>query len=372
MAKKKKLEKKKRRRVRPKDWENTHEDSFTHDLVKHRRATVKLSESAQESNPLPADFECNGLVISHSKKWAFVMMGDEERLCIIDERMKEDGATLLAPGDNVYIEFEEGEAIVRGVGERRTKLSRPGGTDARLGEQILAANLDLLIVVAAAADPPFRPGLVDRYLIAAQRGGIKPVLCINKMDLVSEPPAEIDAYRDLGIDIVFTSCEDESGLVDLREMLHGKLAVLSGHSGVGKSSLLNAIEPNLELHTQAVSGATNKGKHTTSASRLYTLGDAIRIIDTPGIRALGLIGVSPEEVAWYFPEIAEAAVGCRFRDCTHTHEPRCGVQDALQSGDLNQGRFDSYLRIRASLESHNNTTPGRLAPHWTGEEHPKL
>ena len=372
MGKKKKLDKKKRRRVRTKDWENKHEHSFTHDLVKHRRATVKLSEAAQDSNPLPTDFECNGLVIAHSKKWAFVMMGDEERLCIIDERMKEDGATLLAPGDEVYIEFEEDEAIVRGVGERRTKLSRPGGQDARLSEQILAANLDLLLVVAAAADPPFKPGLVDRYLIAAQRGGVEPILCINKMDLVDNEPEGLDTYKDLGIRVVLTSAETGQGLDELRALIQNKLTVLSGHSGVGKSSLLNAIDPNLELHTQEVSQSTSKGKHTTSASRLYTLGDAIRIIDTPGIRALGLMGVSPEEVAWYYPEIAEASAGCRFRDCTHTHEPKCGVRDALESGTIKEGRFASYLRIRASLESKNNTTPGRLAPHWTGEEHPKL
>lgn len=364
--KKKKLEKKKRRRVRTKNWEKNdqHEFSFTHDRVKHRRAQVKLSKPAEEQNPLPRDFTPNATVIAHSKKWAFVTMGEQEQLCIVDERLREDDATLLAPGDEVLVEWEDEDAIVRGVAPRRTRLCRPGGEHARIAEQVLAANVDVLILVTAAAEPPFRPGLVDRYLIAAEVGGVEPILCVNKMDLVDAPPPELDLYRDLGVHIVLTSCENNTGLDDLRDTLRGKLSVLSGHSGVGKSTLLNRLDPNLRIKTNTTSESTGKGRHTTTGARLYELGDDIRIIDTPGIRALGLWSISPEEVAYYFPEIADASEGCKFRDCTHIHEPQCGVRAAVESGDVPALRFDSYLRIRASLESEDGLTPGRIATSW--------
>ena len=358
--KKKRLEKKKRRRVREKQWEDKHEFAFTHDLVKHRRASVKLPMQPEEQNPLPKDFTPNGLVISHSKKWAFVRMAGEERLCLIDERLKEQDCTLLAPGDEVLVEYEESEAMVRGIAPRRTKLCRPGHADARLNEQVFAANVDVLVVVASVAHPPFRAGLVDRYLIAAEIGGVEPILCVNKVDLVPQAPEELELYRELGLRIVLASCVTGQGIDELHEALRGKLALLSGHSGVGKSSLLNRMDPDLELHTQEISQSTRKGRHTTTGARLYTLSGEVRIIDTPGIRALGLWGVSPEEVAYYFPELAEWGAGCHFRNCTHSHEPGCAVRQAVEEGRIAAGRYASYQRIRASLESDTGHTPGRL------------
>ncbi len=361
--KKKHLEKKKRKTVRDRSWDDTHEFTFTHDLAKHRRATVKLPESAAASNPLPTNFTTNATVIAHSKKWAFVWMEGEERLCLVDERLKEEGATLIAPGDAVLVEFEgEGEdALVRGVGPRRTSLSRPAGPHGHLAKQVVAANVDILIVVAAAAQPPFREGLVDRYLIAADVGEVQPILCINKMDLVEAEPEPVQTYRDLGVRVITTSCETGQGIPELREALSGSLSVLSGHSGVGKSSLLSTLDPALKTYTLPVSESSQRGRHATTGARLYELADGIRIIDTPGIRALGLWGVSPEEVAYYFPEIAELSMGCRFRDCMHTHEPQCAVREAVETGEVPQGRYDSYLRIRASLESETGNTPGRSA-----------
>jgi len=363
--KKKKLEKKKRKRVRERDWEHAHETSFTHDRIKHRRALAKLPEHAPDEDLLPRDFEPNATVVSHAKKWAFVINdaelgSDEVILCRIDERLQEHDATLLAPGDRVLVEEDEGEPYVRGVAARRTKLSRVSAAYAGPGEQVFAANADALIVMTAAAKPAFKPGLVDRYLIAAQVGGVTPILCVNKMDLVDEPPEELALYRDLGVATFCFSCATGEGIDPVRDALRGKLSVLSGHSGVGKSSLLNAIDPHLQVYTQDVSDATNKGKHTTTAARLYVLDGDIRIIDTPGIRALGLWAISSEEVAHYFPEIAEHATGCRFSNCTHTHEPQCAVQDAVDAGEIPALRFASYLRIRASLESDRGITPGRM------------
>lgn len=362
--KKKNLEKKKRVTVRERDWEKHGETSFSHDLVKHRRAQLKLSVSSRETQALPTDFVPNARVVSHSKKWGFVTREGDELLCRIDERLDAGGATLIAPGDWVLVDYEDDVPYIRGIAPRRNKLSRPAAKHGNAQEQVIAANVDHLVVVAAAADPPFRAGLVDRYLIAAQTGDVAPILCINKMDLVDAPPEESSLYDALGIPVFLVSCKTGTGLDELRQALRGKTSVLSGHSGVGKSSLLNALDPDLRLHTQPISGRTGRGQHTTTASRMYDLAGNTTIIDTPGIRALGLWEVSPEELDFYFHDIQECAAGCKFRDCTHTHEPGCAVREAVENGSLNPARFASYLRIRASLESSNNVTPGRTAASW--------
>ncbi len=366
--KRKHLDKKKRSAVREKDWERHGDTAFSHDLVKHRRAQSKLSATALAAGvaALPTEFTPNAVLITHSKKWAYVQLlddpgvGERERLCLIDERLPEGEESLLAPGDRVYVEFEEEDAFVRGVAPRRTTLSRPAGEHDRIQRQVIASNIDLLVVVAAAAQPPFRPGLVDRYLIAAEIGGVTPVLCLNKTDLAASEPEDLRIYRELGLTVCLTSCATGQGLDGLREILQGKTAVLSGHSGVGKSSLLNCLDPELGLHTREVSGQTLKGKHTTTLARLYEIDGGIRVIDTPGIRSLGLWRVTPAEVSFYFPEIAELSAGCRYRNCTHVHEPECGVKSAVEGGALSRGRYESYTRIRASLESDKNLTPGRM------------
>ena len=359
--KKKKLEKKKRKHVRVRDWASSHETAFSHDRARHRRALVSLpTASADAESPIP-HVPPNALVVSHAKKWAFVLHEGTERLCIIDERLKEENATLLAPGDRVGIERDEEQWVVRTVGPRTTKLSRPAGPHDRVDEQLFATNVDVLLIVTAAEDPPFRVGLVDRYLIAAEVGGVEPILCVNKMDLVNTEPQELHVYRELGIQVFTTSCVRGDGIEPLRKALQGKVTVLSGHSGVGKSTLLNTMDPHLAVYTQGMS-STHRGKHSTTLSRLYVLDGEITIIDTPGIRALGLWKVTAEELAFYFPELAEAAERCQFRDCTHTHEPRCAVREAVETGQLAKERYASYLRIRASLQSEKNMTPGRLAP----------
>lgn len=356
--KKKQVKKKKRKQVRTRNWEEAHEDAFTHDRIRHRRAQTAISDTAQEQQSLTTDFEPNALVISHSKKWAFVLKDGREELCLIDERLHEGRESLIAPGDDVWVEPEAEKWVVRGVAPRRTRLSRPGHEHDRLDEQVFAANIDMLVIVASVANPPFRPGLVDRYLIAAEVGGVDTVLCVNKMDLVAEEPPELADYEALGFRIVRTSCETGQGLDELRELLANKMVVLSGHSGVGKSTLLNCLDENLEVHTQEVSDYSQRGRHTTTSSRLYKLDGDIRIIDTPGIRALGVWGVSPEEVGWFFPDLAELGERCRFRNCSHMHEPDCAVRAALDAGELTSWRYDSYVRIRESMEAEQDGGAG--------------
>jgi len=363
MGKRKRPGKKKRSTVRERNWEDNQEADFSHDLAKHRRALAKLPEHSLYAPPLPADLTPNATVVSHSRKWAFVecapsLSGNASdapvtRLCLIDERLPEGEESLLAPGDRVQVEESEGQFIVRGVASRSTWLSRHTGGKGRLKQQIIAANVDLLVIVAAAVNPPFRPGLVDRFLIAAQLGGVTPVLCINKIDLVDREPEATDLYRELGLEIFITSCKTGKGLDTLRDRLAGRISVLAGHSGVGKSSLLNRLDPALRIVTRELSEATNRGRHATTSAALYELRGGIRIIDTPGIRSLGLWDVTPEEVSFYFPEIAALSTHCKYRNCTHIHELSCAVRQAVDQGALPSQRYQSYKRVRTALETED-------------------
>ncbi len=347
-----KQHRKRKSRVRNRDWETQHEQAFSHDLKRHLRTNTPIAPVAasQTTASIPGDFEPNGLVVSHSKKWAFVWWNDQEHLCRISDALVERDSTILAAGDEVLVERQEdGEPTVRAVKPRRTKLSRHAIEDSRVSEQVIAANVDLLLIIVAAAKPTFKPGLVDRYLICAEAGGVEPILCINKMDLVDGPPGDVEVYRALSVPVILASCADGRGIEELRARLRGKFSVLAGQSGVGKSSLLNVLDPGLDLATREVSASNEKGKHTTTSSRLYRLDGDITIIDTPGVRQLGIWKVGSQELAFYFPEIAQHATGCRFRDCTHFSEPGCAVRAGVESGDIPERRFVSYLRIRSSI-----------------------
>jgi len=365
MARRKGLGRKKRSTVREKMWEEKHEDSFTHDLARHRRGRLRLGE-AVDAVPGQPEGKClpNATVITHSRRWAFVSYDDglsdapenPGPLCRIDERLREEEESLLAPGDRVQVQFEKGEGVVVATAPRKTRLMRLGGVHSRIKQQVLAANIDELVIVASVKKPLFSPGLVDRFLIAAQQGGVEPVLCFNKIDLDAPPAAFLGLYQELGIPVFCTSCITGEGIQELEDCLAGKLCVFAGHSGVGKSSLLNAMDPELKLVTREVSEATLKGRHATTAGVLYMLHRDIRVIDTPGIRALGLWGLSAEEVSLYFPEIATESLYCKFRNCTHIHEKNCAVQKAVQQGVIARARYESYRRIRSSIEA--------MKPDW--------
>jgi ribosome biogenesis GTPase len=238
----------------------------------------------------------------------------------------------VAPGDEVSIRHEK----VAGIAPRRTTLARTDPANPHR-ERVIAANIDLLVIVAAITDPPFRPGLVDRYLIAASRGGIQPVLCLNKIDLSADTSAA-DIYH---VPLIRCSTRTGEGIGELRDLLAGSLAVLAGHSGVGKSSLLNALANEDHARTGEVCDDTGKGRHTTSSSRLYQLRNGARLIDTPGIREFGLGRITLSELHAAFPEFV--AQGCRFHDCSHKEEPDCAVREA------GGARYASYLRLAAEL-----------------------
>jgi ribosome biogenesis GTPase len=247
----------------------------------------------------------------------------------------------VAVGDRVL--FSETHRRVEEILPRSTVLSRPDPHNPRV-QRIIAANIDLVVNVVSIESPPLRPGLIDRYLIAIEASGAEPLICVNKIDLGGSG-AELQPYRDLGIPVIECSAATGAGMEQLRSALTGKLCVFTGHSGVGKSSLLNALAPEADAATGDVSEAHGKGRHTTTGSRLYELEDGAVIIDTPGIREFGLWDIPQEEVRLYFHEFDAFAVQCGFGDCTHTHEPRCAVKEAVEAERIPRPRYESYLRI---------------------------
>jgi ribosome biogenesis GTPase len=259
----------------------------------------------------------------------------------------------LAVGDHVAVAvLGDGRGTIEDVEPRRTKLSRRAvGPQKR--EQIVAANIDQLVIVASLAAPPPSLNLIDRYLVAAGRGGLQPVICINKIDLAVVPAdltADLAPYAELGYPLHWTSAATGEGIPALRERLAGVTSVLAGKSGVGKSALLTAVEPGLELHSAPISAATGKGRHTTTYSSLLRLSGGGYVIDTPGIREYTLWELDPADLDSHFPEIARFAAECRFSNCAHRQEPDCAVKAAAADGRIPARRFASYTRIRDGIE----------------------
>jgi ribosome biogenesis GTPase len=235
------------------------------------------------------------------------------------------------------------EGLIERVEPRHGVLTRAS----RRREHVLVANVDQLVVVMSLVEPDLKPHLIDRYLAAASKGGLAPVLCLNKIDLAD--PAELQplvgAYAQLGVPAVLTSAVTGQGIARLRELLRGRATVFSGQSGVGKSSLLNAVQPGLGLRVRGVSEATQKGRHTTTTAELIRLASGGWVVDTPGVRQLQLWDTRPEEVEGYFPELRPFVPLCGFPDCTHTHETRCAVKAAVARNLISPRRYQSYLGL---------------------------
>jgi len=282
--------------------------------------------------------------------------------CFLPSRLARDQQSAVAAGDVVRFAPHGGDYRVEEVRPRRTVLSRPDPQQPRQ-ERVIAANVDVVVQVSSVVRPPLRLSLIDRYLIAIERGGAECMICVNKVDLlaadeVAAALAELDAYREMGLPVLACSARTGAGIDELRVALAGRTAVFVGHSGVGKSSLMNALAPELELATSEVSRRHARGRHTTTRACLYRLAGDVRLIDTPGIRELGLGPMTPAELRLYFPELEAAAPRCRFSDCGHTHEPDCAVRAAVGEGRISPARYATYVRL---LESLADAGPG-LAP----------
>jgi ribosome biogenesis GTPase len=264
------------------------------------------------------------------------------------ERLETD---VIALGDRVKVEILPDEtAIIEEVEERVRVLSReaPG----REVEQVLVANPDQALIIFSCADPDPNFRLLDRFLVMTEREDIPTQIVANKIDLVSPRSArqEFGEYDRLGYPVHYTSAITGKGISKLRKALKGKLSVFAGPSGAGKSTLLNAIQAGLGLPTREVSEATGKGVHTTVVPELLLLDIGGYVADTPGLKALALWDIEPEELDAYFVEIGPLVAECEFSDCTHIHEPGCAVIEAVKSGNISPERYDSYIRIRSGEE----------------------
>lgn len=242
----------------------------------------------------------------------------------------------------------EPEAVIERVEPRHGVLTRAS----RRREHVLVANVDQLVIVMSLVQPDLKPHLIDRYIATAAKGGLAAVVCLNKVDLTDPVDLQpmVGAYSQLGIPTLLTSAATGRGVDQLRDLLRGRATVFSGQSGVGKSSLLNAIQPDLALRVKAVSEETSKGVHTTTTAELIRLEFGGWVVDTPGVRQLQLWDTRPEEVEGYFREFRPLVPLCGFPDCTHTHEQRCAVKDAVQRKRVSERRYVSYLGLFRGVE----------------------
>ena len=332
--------------------------------------------SAGESGPLPemdvSDEELEGAfsarVVSLASGLAWVEKesveeeGVEEESvdrqsepiqCVLPSAIARAQQESIAVGDLVLAAPHGDEHRVVKVEPRSSFLARPDPLQPR-AKRVVAANIDLVVHLASVIKPPLRPNLVDRYLIAVQQGGAEAMVAVNKVDLVpedrrAEELAPLDGYRGF-LPVLPISAKTGEGLDELRQALAGRIAVIVGHSGVGKSSIVNALDPSIDAATGEVSRALGVGRHTTTSSNLYHLAGGIRLIDTPGIREFGLWDLDARSLAGYFPDFDDYAGACRFRDCTHSHEPQCAVREAVEDDELPEARYRTYRRILASLD----------------------
>jgi ribosome biogenesis GTPase / thiamine phosphate phosphatase len=253
-----------------------------------------------------------------------------------------DERSIVTTGDRVWFrDAGNGEGMIERVEPRRGVLTRAS----RRREHVLVANVDQLVIVMSLVEPDLKPHLIDRYLATAQQGELAPILCLNKSDLVEHANLQplVGFFSQLGIPTLLTSAKSGEGVDRLRELLRARATVFSGQSGVGKSSLLNAIQPDLALKVSTVSELTQKGRHTTTTAELIKLDFGGWVVDTPGVRQLQLWDVIPEEVEGYLPEFRPFVALCAFPDCTHTHEKKCAVKGAVDRRQISARRYHSYI-----------------------------
>ena len=283
---------------------------------------------------------------------ALVWDGSSFLQASLDPKLKKEsgrGQSVLAVGDEVEVaRSADGSLSIVAIAPRRTHLARSGGENR--DTQVVAANADRAVIVASADEPPFRPGLVDRWALLAHRGGLEPFLVLNKVDLVTLDEAErMIAEAAVPLSHTVSSAKTGAGIDTLRATLRGRTSVFVGHSGVGKSSILKRLLPGTEIVTATVSEKSGKGKHTTTSARLYPLPEGGHIIDTPGVRSVALGETSAAETGALFPEIREAG-SCRFNTCTHRVEPGCSVLEGVRRGTIPGNVYARYRKLLEEVE----------------------
>jgi ribosome biogenesis GTPase len=251
-------------------------------------------------------------------------------------------------GDEVeVVQVSPGHGAIEQVYERKTRLSRVAAFSKGMREDLIAANIDIAIIVVALAEPEFHPRMLDRYLLICEYNDIEARIVASKADLVSAEQADktLSMYRAIGYNACAVSIRTGQGIHEVQSWLPGKISVVTGKSGVGKSSLLNAINPDLALAVGEVSGAVGKGRHTTTVAQLIPINGGGYVADTPGIREIGLWQIPKSHLEYGFREFRPFLNDCRFADCSHEHEPECAIREAVERGEIHPDRYQSYLRL---------------------------
>lgn len=297
----------------------------------------------------------HGLVIKNTGSWYVVKTDDGAEInCKIKGNFRLKGIRTTNPiavGDLVTIlPNADGTAFITGIDTRKNYIIRRSSNLSKEAH-IIAANVDQALLIVTLAHPVTSTTFVDRFLTTAEAYRIPAVIVVNKIDLLCEDEDKeyLEAwsylYRSIGYKVLEVSAETGEGLEKLNALLNGKITLLSGNSGVGKSTIINRIMPELNLRTAEISTTHDTGMHTTTFSEMFPLPHGGYLIDTPGVKGFGTIDFDRHEVAHFFPEIFEIAQDCRFGNCTHTHEPGCAVLDALEESHISQSRYNSYLSI---------------------------
>lgn len=335
----------------------------------HDRSKYKKTDVAKRSLVSPeaerSEGSQRGRVVSVLSEGVVVAReGDGQRFVCglrgVLKKEKTQAKNLVGIGDYVWFqELSPNEGVIDSVEQRLTALTRADNLSRRK-EQLIAANIDQVLITISVVNPPIKPPLVDRYIIATQKGGMIPIIVVNKVDLLSTHPDEEQRYQDFcaaygstGVTVIGVSAKTGEGLDALREAMRNRSSVFTGQSGVGKSSLINAIT-GLDLRVGDTVMKTGKGAHTTTHPHLLSLVFGGWCVDTPGIKSFGVWKLYKAEVEAYFPDIFETGHHCRFADCSHTGEDGCAVIEAVNQGTISPMRFDSYCGLMASIaEEHN-------------------
>lgn len=312
-----------------------------------RASASKINQSSVISDP--PENALSGTLVTIHKNRVEIVIDHERREGVFAPALLAQGITDFAVGDRLFCEESpDGSLLVLGRAERTSFIARARSdrTRNKITRHVLAANIDFGVITVAVKDPVLHTQFIDRYLVLLEDGGVKPVICITKTDLIPEKPVSLDVYREMGIPVLETSFKTGAGIDELQKVLLGKTSVFIGQSGVGKSSLIGLLVPHEDIATGEVNNRTGKGTHTTTGSNLYEWAEHSFIIDTPGVRSLGMEVVRKEEIRLLFPEFSEFAAKCKYHDCLHVEEPRCAVREAFKkSGTLGARRYESYVRM---------------------------